>query len=86
MGLCLFWLLWLFLDLHFFVVELIVNNKDSICEINLWVLKFVMVWLLLQRYFGFSALRPYQKEVIQSILRGKDCLVVTGTGSGKSLW
>ncbi|KAE8649368.1 uncharacterized protein LOC101222268 [Cucumis sativus] len=40
---------------------------------------------ILKRYFGFSALRPYQKEVIQSILRGKDCLVVTGTGSGKSL-
>ncbi|KAL0544641.1 hypothetical protein IC582_019759 [Cucumis melo] len=40
---------------------------------------------ILKRYFGFSAFRPYQKEVIQGILRGKDCLVVKGTGSGKSL-
>ena len=86
MGLCLFWLLRLFLDLNFFVVELIVNNKDSIFEINLWVLKSVMVWLLLQSYFGFSAFRLYQKEIIRDILLGKDCLVVMSTGSGKSLW
>ncbi|XP_022154483.1 uncharacterized protein LOC111021754 isoform X2 [Momordica charantia] len=40
---------------------------------------------LLKSYFGFSAFRPYQKEVIQYILQGKDCLVVMATGSGKSL-
>ncbi|TYK27040.1 ATP-dependent DNA helicase RecQ-like [Cucumis melo var. makuwa] len=45
----------------------------------------IIMFFLTLRYFGFSAFRPYQKEVIQAILRGKDCLVVTGTGSGKSL-
>ncbi|GFZ01790.1 hypothetical protein Acr_15g0003990 [Actinidia rufa] len=41
--------------------------------------------LTLKKYFGYSALRPYQKEIIENILEGKDCLVVVATGSGKSL-
>ncbi|XP_076957204.1 uncharacterized protein LOC143632618 [Bidens hawaiensis] len=39
----------------------------------------------LKEYFGFSAFRPYQKEIIHNILEGKDSLVVMATGSGKSL-
>ncbi|KAA0041763.1 ATP-dependent DNA helicase RecQ-like isoform X1 [Cucumis melo var. makuwa] len=40
---------------------------------------------ILKSCFGFSAFRPYQKEIVQDILLGKDCLVVMSTGSGKSL-
>lgn len=40
----------------------------------------------LQQFFGFSKFRPYQKEIVESILGGQDCLVVMATGSGKSLW
>ncbi|XP_074319274.1 uncharacterized protein LOC141656323 [Silene latifolia] len=39
----------------------------------------------LKKFFGFSTFRPYQKEVIEKVLEGKDCLVVMATGSGKSL-
>ncbi|GER31514.1 ATP-dependent DNA helicase recQ [Striga asiatica] len=39
----------------------------------------------LRTYFGFSNFRPYQKAIVENILRGKDCLVVMTTGGGKSL-
>src|SRR5512134_266695 len=39
----------------------------------------------LQEVFGLSYLRPGQKEVIQSVLEGRDTLAVMPTGSGKSL-
>lgn len=35
--------------------------------------------------FGLSAFRPGQREVIESILAGNDCLCVMPTGGGKSL-
>src|SRR3954469_18279106 len=34
--------------------------------------------------FGFSELRPGQREAIESVLAGRDTLVVMSTGSGKS--
>ena len=34
--------------------------------------------------FGFAALRPGQREAIESVLAGRDTLVVMSTGSGKS--
>uniref|UniRef100_A0A1D1YAD1 ATP-dependent DNA helicase n=1 Tax=Anthurium amnicola TaxID=1678845 RepID=A0A1D1YAD1_9ARAE len=39
----------------------------------------------LKEFFGYSQFRPYQKEIIQQVLDGRDCLVVMATGSGKSL-
>ncbi|MBI5115062.1 RecQ family ATP-dependent DNA helicase [Candidatus Poribacteria bacterium] len=40
---------------------------------------------LLRDLFGFSDFLPFQKEVIEGIMRGEDLLVVLPTGSGKSL-
>lgn len=39
----------------------------------------------LQKHFGFEDFREGQREVIASILEGKDAVVVMPTGSGKSL-
>jgi len=40
---------------------------------------------LLKRYWGFSKFRPYQKEIIDSLLEGKDVIGILPTGTGKSL-
>ena len=37
------------------------------------------------RYWGYSALRPLQREAMEAVLAGRDSLVVMPTGSGKSL-
>ncbi|MCK8517489.1 RecQ family ATP-dependent DNA helicase [Methanoculleus sp. 7T] len=41
--------------------------------------------LILQRYFGHTAFRPYQREIIRDLLGGRDVLAVLATGGGKSL-
>jgi ATP-dependent DNA helicase RecQ len=40
---------------------------------------------LLLRHFGFSAFRPAQRKVVQSVLAGRDVLAVLPTGGGKSI-
>jgi len=40
---------------------------------------------ILQEVFGHSEFRPVQKEIIQSVLEGKDTLALLPTGGGKSL-
>src|SRR5665213_2075130 len=39
----------------------------------------------LQEHFGYPAFRPGQEAAVQSVLAGKDTLVVLPTGGGKSL-
>ena len=39
----------------------------------------------LRRHFGWEAFRPGQREVVEALLAGRDCLAVLPTGAGKSL-
>lgn len=40
---------------------------------------------VLAKYFGYATFRPGQQEVVDSVLAGKDALVVMPTGGGKSI-
>lgn len=39
----------------------------------------------LKDFFGHSAFRPLQQEIVEAVLAGRDSLTVMATGSGKSL-
>lgn len=41
--------------------------------------------LVLRETFGFDSFRPGQREVIDAVLQGRDCIAVMPTGAGKSL-
>ncbi|KAM0951120.1 putative DNA helicase [Dioscorea sansibarensis] len=40
---------------------------------------------ILRKHFGFSSLKSFQKEALEAWLANRDCLLLAGTGSGKSL-
>ena len=40
---------------------------------------------VLRDVFGFDEFRPGQREVIDAVLAGKDCIALMPTGAGKSL-
>lgn len=40
---------------------------------------------VLERYWGYTAFRPLQREAMEAIVSGRDSLVVMPTGAGKSL-
>jgi len=40
---------------------------------------------VIARYWGYSSLRPLQREAMDAVLAGRDSVVVMPTGSGKSL-
>ncbi|MHB1193005.1 MAG: RecQ family ATP-dependent DNA helicase [Longimicrobiales bacterium] len=41
--------------------------------------------IVLRDVFGFDSFRPGQREVIDAVLAGRDCIAVMPTGAGKSL-
>ncbi|HET6341363.1 MAG TPA: ATP-dependent DNA helicase RecQ [Gemmatimonadota bacterium] len=41
--------------------------------------------LVLREVFGFERFRPGQREVVEAVLAGRDCIAVMPTGAGKSL-
>lgn len=40
---------------------------------------------ILKKYWGYDEFRPLQKEIIESVLSGKDTLAILPTGGGKSI-
>lgn len=40
---------------------------------------------ILKKYWGYEEFRPLQKEIIESVLAGKDTLAILPTGGGKSI-
>ena len=40
---------------------------------------------ILKAWFGYDSFRPGQREVVDTILSGRDCLAILPTGAGKSV-
>ena len=40
---------------------------------------------ILKEYWGYSAFRPLQEDIISTVLNGNDCLALLPTGGGKSI-
>lgn len=66
------------------------SNLSNLSNLSAYPLVFTIFDLmeprqLLLKYWGYSAFRPLQEEIIQSVLDGKDTLALLPTGGGKSI-
>jgi ATP-dependent DNA helicase RecQ len=61
------------------------SRAEACCILHPVMTSDVSLNRLLKEYFGFTAFRPLQREIIRSALEGKDVFALLPTGGGKSL-